>query len=106
MTEYADIDVRSYKREGISGAFIMSLDDGSTYEVEFTYDGRSGRLALHGIDHAELHEFRACFQADAREAYMTSRDSGEPVVRVPFVTDAVPTFMKNLSVKDMRQVTN
>jgi hypothetical protein len=60
--------------DGLSGRFIMSIENGTTFEVPFYFDGKTRQLALHGIAGHELVPFRTFFYDEAKELWMATRD--------------------------------
>jgi hypothetical protein len=87
MIEYSDIVEDLATMDGLSGRFIMSVDDGTTFEVPFYFDGASRTLAVHGIDGNELVEFRTEWEREARDAWMAHRDA---IRDLDVATPAIP----------------
>ncbi len=75
IIEYSDIVEENATMDGLVGRFIMSIDDGSTFEVPFYFDGHTRYLALHGIEAHELLEFRDEFLREVKEAWLAHRDA-------------------------------
>lgn len=89
--EYSDLVEDLATMDGLSGRFIMSVADGSTFEVPFYFDGKTRTLAVHGIAAHELVEFRTEWEREAREAWMAHRDS----IRDMDVAVAPTTFLSH-----------
>lgn len=59
---------------GLTGRFIMSIEDGTNFEVPFYFDGKARTIALVGIAAHELPMFRTYFYNEARELWLATRD--------------------------------
>jgi hypothetical protein len=97
--EYADIVEEHVDPKGLVGRFIMSLDDGSTFEVPFYFDGATRYLALHGIEADELLAFRDHFLSEAKEAWLAHRDSVRDAKLESEVNATAKTFLSHANYK-------
>lgn len=73
MMEYADLIEDKCTLDGVSGRFVMSKSDGSHEEIPFHFNGRSRTLEY--AARPELASFQTAFYADAKEAWLSHRDT-------------------------------